>query len=236
MTEKAAQSPAEMAAAGKQRGPYDSEQMTERRLRMIDVTKAMIAESGAESFTIRELTRRAKVSVTVVYSAYGDKEGLIAAAIQDFYEKLDLTHRPAARTLNRVLGDIDEAAAVILANPSYSRSVAALYFSPTVDSRVYAIVRNIAVRTFLPWLENAMAHGEAVPALPIETMCATLANDRWAVIFDWARGRIPDARLAEAMKTSFLISATGLAIGETREKLEAALAKLLPDVIPMPPI
>src|SRR5579859_5185454 len=139
MTENAVRSQAKTAAAPRRRGPYDSEQMTERRRRMIDVAKAMIAESGAEGFTIRELTRRAEVSVTVVYSAYGDKEGLLAAAIQDFYEKLDLAHRPAARTLNRVLGDIDEAAAIILANPSYSRSVAALYFSPTVDSRVYAI-------------------------------------------------------------------------------------------------
>jgi AcrR family transcriptional regulator len=174
-------------------------------------------------FTIRELTRRAEVSVTVVYSAYGDTEGLIAAAIQDFCEKLDLAHRPAARTLNRVLRDIDEAAAIILANPSYSRSVPAPYFTPTVDSRVYAIVRDIALRTFLPWLERAMAHGETIPALPIETMCVRLADDRWGVIFDWARGRIPDARLAEAMKTSFLLSAAGLAIGRTRGKLEAVL-------------
>ncbi len=211
--------------ARKRRGPYDSEQMTERRRRMIGVAKVMIAESGAEGFTIRELTRRAEVSVTVVYSAYGDKEGLIAAAIQDFYEKLDLARRPVARTLRRVLSDIDEAAAIILANPAYSRSLAALYFSPTVDPRVYATVRNIAVRAFLPWLEEAMSRGETAVGLPVETMCATLANDRWAIIFDWARGRVTNARLAGAMKTSFLIVATGLSTGQTRDQLDAALEK-----------
>jgi len=226
MTEKAVRSQAETAAAPRRRGPYDSEQMTERRRRMIDVAKAMIAESGGEGFTIRELTRRAEVSVTVVYSAYGDKEGLVAAAIQDFYETLDIAQRPAATTLKRVLGDIDDAAAIILANPSYSRSLAALYFSPTVDPRVYIIVRNIAVRTFLPWLEKVMECGETVARLPIETMCATLANDRWAVIFDWARDRTANARLAEVMKTSFLIVAAGLTTGNTRAKLESALEKI----------
>jgi AcrR family transcriptional regulator len=226
MTENAVRPQAEAAATPGRRGPYDSEQMTERRRRLIGVAKAMIAESGAEGFTIRELTRRANVSVTVVYSAYGDKEGLIAAAIQDFYERLDLARRPVARTLKRVLSDIDEAAAIILANPSYSRSLAALYFSPTVDPRVYATVRNIAVRTFLPWLEDAMSHSETVAGPSVETMCATLANDRWAVIFDWARGRVTNMLLADAMKTSFLIVAAGLSTGQTHDKLTAALSQI----------
>lgn len=209
--------------ARRRRGPYDSEQMTQRRRRMVEVAKAMIAESGAEGFTIRELTRRAEVSVTVVYSAYGDKEGLIAAAIQDFYEKLDVARRPVARTLQRVLDDIDEAAAIILANPSYSRSLATLYFSPTADPRIYSAIRDIAVRTFLPWLEGAISHGETVAGLTVEAMSATLANDRWAVIFDWARGRVEDTQLASTMKTSFLIVASGLSAGRTRAQLDAAL-------------
>src|SRR5579859_4444071 len=123
MTENAVRSQAKTAAAPRRRGPYDSEQMTERRRRMIDVAKAMIAESGAEGFTIRDLTRRAGVSVTVVYSAYGDKEGLVAAAIQDFYESLPLARRRTSRTLGRMLREIDEAARIILTNEAYSRAL-----------------------------------------------------------------------------------------------------------------
>lgn len=63
------------------RGRYISDSILARRRRMLEVAKAMIAEGGSEGFTIRELGRRAKVSVTTIYAAYGEKEGLIAAAI-----------------------------------------------------------------------------------------------------------------------------------------------------------
>ena len=222
-------SPAPAAKPGetRKRGPYVSEAMLERRRRMIDVAKTMIAESGADGFTIRELTERAGVSITVVYSAYGDKEGLIAAAIQDFYERLPVAARPAPKALGRLLADIDESAAVILANAAYSRSLADLYFSRTVDARIYAIIHNMPIITFQPWLEKVMAAGATVPGLSLASMCSTLANDRWSVIFDWARGRIPNGDLASAMATSFLITAAGLTAGPVRARLDAALRKTL---------
>ena len=216
----------DLAARPRKRGPYGSDQMGERRRRMIAVAKEMIAESGGEGFTIRDLTRRAGVSVTVVYSAYGDKEGLLAAAIQDFYDNLPLARRRAATTVDRMLREIDAAARIILDNRAYSRAVAQLYFSPTADDRIYRTIREIAVVTFLPWLEQARARGETVPGVPIEALTATLANDRWAVIFDWARGRVPDDRLARRMKTSFLVAATGATIGAARREVEAALGAL----------
>lgn len=193
---------------------------------MVETAKQMIAESGGEGFTIRDLTRRAGVSVTVVYSAYGDKEGLVAAAIQDFYENLPLARRRPSRTLGRILREIDQAARIILANAAYSRALAELYFSRTADARVYATIREIAVVTFRPWLEHCQSQGETVPGLPIEAMSRTLANDRWAAIFDWARGRVPDEKLAETIKTSFLITATGATTGSARQGVEAALAAI----------
>jgi len=210
----------------KKRGPYDSGQMGERRRRMIAVAKEMIAESGGEGFTIRDLTRRAGVSVTVVYSAYGDKEGLLAAAIRDFYDNLPLARRRPATTLDRMLREIDAAARIILENRAYSRAVAQLYFSPTADDRIYRTIREIAVVTFLPWLESAGARGETAPGVPIEALTSTLANDRWGVIFDWARDRVPDDGLAKTMRTSFLVAAAGATIGDTRREVEAALAPL----------
>jgi hypothetical protein len=122
-----------------------------------------------------------------------------------------------------MLREIDAAARIILDNRAYSRAVAQLYFSPTADDRIYRTIREIAVVTFLPWLEMARERGETVPGVPIEALTATLANDRWAVIFDWARGRVPDEWLARTMKTSFLVAATGATIGAARREVEAAL-------------
>ncbi len=223
---KSAAAPAERAEAPRKRGPYVSASMVERRRRLIETTKAMIAEKGADGFTIRELTERAEVSITVVYSTYGDKEGLLAAAIQDFYERLPMAQRRAPETLQGVLALTDEAAEIILGNAGYSRSLSDLYFSRTADPRIYMAIRSIAVRMFGPWLERTTAEKGTVPGLPFEMLCTMLANERWSVIFDWARGRIADADLAKVMKTSFLVIASGLTTGASQTELQKALRRI----------
>src|SRR5437764_7893111 len=69
--------PLRAAPAAKQnprlrRGRYISDSILERRRRMLEVAKRMIAEGGRDGFTIRELGRRASVSVTTVYATDGD--------------------------------------------------------------------------------------------------------------------------------------------------------------------
>ena len=71
------------AAKRAARGPYISDSILARRRRMLEITKEMIAEGGEGSFTIRDLASRANVSVTTIYAAFGDKKGLIAAAIEE---------------------------------------------------------------------------------------------------------------------------------------------------------
>ena len=212
--------------APRKRGAYVSDLMIERRRRLIEITKAMIAEKGADGFTIRELTERAQISITLVYSAYGDKEGLVAAAIQDFYETLPTAQRRTPKTLRSVLAQVDEAAEVILANAAYAGSLADLYFSRTVDPRVYLAIRNIAIRRFGPWLEHTIAKKGVVSGLSLEMVYSILANEPWSVIFDWARGRIGDRDLAMVMKTTFLVTASGVTTGPAQAELQRALRKI----------
>ena len=217
---------AKPAEGPRKRGPYVSDLMVERRRRLIETTKAMIAEKGADGFTIRELAERAQISITVVYSTYGDKEGLVAAAIQDFYEKLPMAQRRAPETIRGVMRQVDETAGIILANPGYSRSLAELYFSRTADPRIYAAIRNIAIRIFGPWLEQTISQGDTVPGISYEMLCSILANERWSVIFDWGRGRVADRELAKTMKTTFLVAASGLTAGAIQDTLRHALSRV----------
>ena len=99
---------APLHAARQKRGRYISDSILERRRRMLDVAKTMIAEGGPDAFTIRDLGRRAGVSVTTIYATYGDKQGLIAAAIQDYYDSLPLAHAPPTLALSGLLAATEE--------------------------------------------------------------------------------------------------------------------------------
>jgi AcrR family transcriptional regulator len=218
---------AEAGSWAAKRGPYISDLMIERRQRMIDAALDLLLQGRADGFTIREVTQRAKVSATVLYSVYGAKEGLIAAAIKHFYLQQPASQRRAARDLPGVLVEVEEAAAVTLAHPAYVRSLCDLYFSHAPSNEIYQVVRDVAIDTFLPWLEDAMAKGETVPGLSQPVICSILAGNRWHAISDWVRGHTHDEDFPDSVKMTFLIAAAGLTTGETRAGLDAALRALM---------
>ena len=211
------------------RGRYISDSILERRRRMLEVAKTIIAEGGREGFTIRELGRRANVSVTTIYATYGDKEGLIAAAIQDYYDGLPVAHARQTTSLPALLGTTDLAVEAILANKAYAAHYAELYFSNTVDPRIYKAIQDTAMAASgqLPWLQKAFRDGDVIPGLEIDYIMSLLANQRLVGLHEWAQGRTSDEDLSTAIKTSFLIIARGFTRGPTQARVEAELKKLL---------
>ena len=211
------------------RGRYISDSILERRRRMLDVAKTMIAEGGPDAFTIRDLGRRAKVSVTTIYAAYGDKQGLIAAAIEDYYHGLPLAHAPPSTTLTALLAATDEARQAVLANKPYARQYADLYFSGTVDPRIYKVIRDTSTASagHLPWLQKAMRDGDVLPGLTLDYITTLLANHRLMVLHDWAHGRIGDDDLDHTAKMSFLLIARAVTCGATHGRVEAEFKKLV---------
>jgi AcrR family transcriptional regulator len=209
------------------RGPYDSDPMNERRQRLRDAALALLIEGRSDGFTVREVTQRAATSVTVLYSVYGGKEGLIAAAIQHFYLQLDVAQRRASTDLPGVLREIEEAAEVTLAYPAYVRSLCDLYFSHTPDNEIYQVIGDIARDTFLPWLDDVMAKGETLDGLSRETISSILTGNRWHVISDLARGVIPSERFVEMVKLTFLLVASGMTRGGTRQEVDAHLRQVV---------
>jgi len=195
---------------------------------MLDIAKAMIAEAGSESFTIRELGRRAKVSVTTIYAAYGDKEGLIAAAIQDYYNGLAMSRVRQTTSLPALLSATDLAREAILANKAYARQYAELYFSRTLDPRIYQAIQDTSTMAGgqLPWLQKAFRDGEVIPGLSEEQIMTLLANHRLMVLHDWSQGRIRDEDLGTAIKLAFLIMARGVTRGSTQARVDVELKKL----------
>ena len=196
---------------------------------MLEVAKTMIAEGGPEGFTVRELGRRAKVSVTTIYATYGDKEGLIAAAIQDYYDSLPVARARQTTSLPGLLAAANLARDAVLANKPYARQYAELYFSGTLDPRIYKVIQETSTATAgqMPWLQKVMRDGEVVPGLAYDQILSMLANQRLVVLRDWAQGRIADDGLAMAQNLAFLILARGVTCGAAQARVEAELTKLL---------
>lgn len=213
----------------RRRGPYASDSMLARRRRMLDAAKAMIAEGGPEGFTIRELSQRANVSVTTIYASYGDKEGLLAAAIADYYEQLPMAAAPPPKTLKEVLAATDQGRLAIMENKPYARQYAELYFSGTIDPRVYKAIMDTVSASGgqLHWLEDVGARGDLVPGLTMGEIRVMLANIRLSVMHDWVQGRIDDEELGDWGKRAFLLLARAVTLGSTQAEVDTELRRFL---------
>ena len=195
---------------------------------MLEVAKTMIAEGGPEGFTIRELGRRAKVSVTTIYASFGDKEGLIAEAIDDYYQRLALSRARPTTSLTKLLMASERVQEAVLANKAYARQFVNLYFSASVDPRIHTTIRDTSTAGagHVPWIQKAMRDGDIIPGLSLEAITTMLTNHRLLVLQDWAQGRLRDEDLHIAGKTAILIFARGITCGATQARVDAELRKL----------
>jgi AcrR family transcriptional regulator len=68
------------------------------RQALLDSAGALIRESGAEGFTLRELARRVGVSHVAAYAHFSDKRALLAAVAVTGFDELEAVLRDAGRS------------------------------------------------------------------------------------------------------------------------------------------
>lgn len=187
------------------RRSYNSQPILDRRQRILDEAKAMMAEAGAQDFTIRDLGRRAEVSVTTIYKAFGDKETVIAHALRDFYQSLHVTLPAAPDDLIGYLNVLYRTSLDILRNPAYCIRLTDLYFSRSLAPALYEVIKSLPLQVFSPWIEDAQARDQLRHGIDIEEIKTLFANIEWANMMDWATGRVSDHNLAILRQKNFLL-------------------------------
>lgn len=197
--------------------------MAQRRADLIEASLSLLLEGRGDSFTLRQVAKKAKVSLTVLYASFGSKEGLVAAAVRTFYSRQPQSRRRSATDLPGLLREVDEATEITLAYPTYVRSLCELYFLHDGRNEVFEEINTIARDTFLPWLTVVEEKGDLSPAVPRAIAEQLIASDRWHAISEWMNGRTSADQLPAMIKLRFLILCAGMTQGETRREIMEAM-------------
>ena len=191
-----------------ERRRYDSPVMADRRRRILDEAQAIIDELGVEGFTIRELSRRAGVAQRTLYNQFGSKEDILASAIHDHFAGLltALPAPPAAADFEMHLERIDALVDRTVALKRYATAMVGVFFSPTVDRRLYDTLRWISGGGSAAWVPEALRTGvlTKLSADDEERLSTLLINTGYANITDWAAGRISADEMKLRFKINFL--------------------------------
>jgi AcrR family transcriptional regulator len=209
------------------RKKYGSPIMADRRQRILDEAQRIIDEVGVEAFTIRELSQRADVAPRTLYNQFGSKEEIVAAAIHDHFAGLldQLPPPPPAADFEGHLRRVDALAERTINLKRYATAMVGVFFSPSIDRRLYDTLRWISEGGSVAWVSLAEQERVLSPLTSDdrERLCTLLVNSSYANITDWAAGRISPEEMKARFKINFLLCIQPL----TRAPHRRAVTKLL---------
>jgi AcrR family transcriptional regulator len=192
---------------------YTSASIAERHARILEQTRKMIGDIGADKFTVRDLGQRARISVTTIYNIFGDKENLIAHALREFDSTIKLVLPQNCTRIKEFLRAIATTTSIVIDNRTYSLALADLYFSRSLAPELFDVIRGMPLHVFTHWRQLAERDGFLREGVGARTLDTSFANMEWATIKDWGAGRLNDGDLAGARQRGFLLIVAAIARG-----------------------
>ena len=120
---------------------------------------------------------------------------------------------------------------------SYATALAAAFFSPTANDKIYQSLRRISVESSGNWLDRAQDAKIVRQLSPEEKerILSLTVNAGYATTLDWAAGRISDQEMKRRFKANFLLCISYALRPGHRKDVEKILDELLVEPAEPPP-
>ncbi len=204
---------------------YISPAIVERRRRILDETRKMIAERGLDGFNMDELCKRARVAKRTLYNAYQTKERMIALAIKEYFENFVATI-PFTAPVGSIKRNVDRITFIYQRNRNprnYSRALVSIYYNPEVDKDILSTMHNMTVDANLEWIMAYKAKRQLHPWIDADALANDIVRTEYALLNDWCRGAISDDEIIHHHVRACLTIAAGATRGEARKEIEDLL-------------
>lgn len=204
---------------------YSSPAIIERRRRILEETRKVIAEQGIAALSMNDIGQRAGVAKRTLYNAFQTRERMIASAIQEYFDEyvsqIDYASEPGTLRYN-----LERMITVVQRNRkirNYIKAIMALYFSSDVDHDIWTAMHSPAVEHNRTWIATLEKKKQLQPWIDVDALVEDLVRFEYATINDWAQGRIPDGDIIVRLVGSYLSCVLGTLKGAARKEVEALI-------------
>lgn len=204
---------------------YSSPAILERRRRILEETRKVIAEQGIAALSMNDIGQRANVAKRTLYNAFQTRERMIATAIQEYFDeyvsRISFTNPSGTmmRNLERMISVVQRNRKI----PNYIRAIMALYFSPEVDHDIWVALHEPGARHNKEWVRSLADRKQLQPWVDVDTFVDDLVRFEYGTINDWAQQRIADDAIIVRLVTSYLTFVLGAMKGTARKEVETLL-------------
>ena len=191
----------------------------ERKERVLECTRALLAEKGYDGLQMRVLAERAEVAPMTLYNRFGNKDDLILMALQELLR--DLADRAAASSkkgIDYVLHNAGIIADQIMETPKYAKAMTLMLFNGQVESPIVKTLLINNVSQNLERVHEMIELGELTTDINAELLSRNLSTCTWSTNLLWMKGVVQDRDFKkEYLRAPLLVLAPAMSTA-TRKK------------------
>ena len=197
-------------------------QRHERRAAVLAAAREMIAEFGYAGVTVRDLAERCGVSVPTLYNQFGDKDGVLSAAIEaHFLEVLSSTPMTAREPgYERLVIIIDQIAEQILTLSAYHRRLLEAFAAIRTTAPVQQRIAKQLAQTIEAELQIMANQRQLADWANPASVAGQMTTASIAAAVVWSSGMVPDDQFAATIQYATGLILLGIARGKARKALE----------------
>ena len=200
-------------------------QREERKQRILDVARLLIADHGYEGVTMRELAEKSLVSVPTLYNLFGGKNELLFAAVESYFKRL-LGGGERAGTekgLSKLLSLIETVSRETVRHAAYMRALMGFFGGPGASAGLLELVERELTTQLVEALEQMQRQRQLAAWVDPQALSERLRGQLTIVTFEWSQRYLSDAGLRGAS----LYGAGALLLGLVRGKAAGEIERLV---------
>jgi AcrR family transcriptional regulator len=200
-----------------------AKQREERKRRILDVARKLIAEKGYDGITMRELADLSLVSVPTLYNLFGGKNELLFAAVESYFAELlgDSALASAGDGLDRILFLTRMLGRETPRNAQHARSLMGFFGNISDAGGIHELVAEQLTAQLRNGLDEMQQKRQLAAWAEAGPLAERLASQLSITMFEWARHQLTDDGLLGAMLYGTSVTLLGLARGKAATELEA---------------
>jgi len=205
-----------------------TKQREERKERILEVARRLIADLGYEGITMRELADESLVSVPTLYNLFGGKNELLFAAVESHIDGLlYLAGESASESegLATILSLAEQMGRGTLGNAQYMRSLLSFVTASPDSGGLQDFASGKLIDVLVEALEQMQRKRQLASWADVRVVGERLAGQLTITTVDWAHHRISDQALPSALLYSTGLILLGLARGKAATEVEGMVRK-----------
>jgi len=200
-----------------------AKQREERKRRILDVARKLIAEKGYDGVTMRELADLSLVSVPTLYNLFGGKNELLFAAVESYFAELlgGSALSSSGDGLDRILFLTKMLGKETPRHAQHARSLMGFFGNISDAGGIHELVAHQLTAQLRIALDEMKQTRQLAAWVETEPLAERLASQLSITMFEWARQQLTDDGLLGAMLYGTSVTLLGLTRGKAAAELEA---------------